>query len=141
VEPGVYRDARANVYTAPAPDLPGLSLLAVGGVGITAVLADLIAVRLRSTALAGLPLLALLGVPVMLNAGHDQVVTELVFCLGAASYLATLAVGGRAGTDAAALAMAVPVGLTSIVLALCARCSCLPCPRACCSPRAPVPGP
>ena len=37
----------ANMYTAPAPDLPGLLLPAVGGVGITAVLADLIAVRHR----------------------------------------------------------------------------------------------
>jgi TgpA N-terminal domain len=110
----------ANVYTAPAPVLPGLLLPAAGGVGITAVLADLIAVRLRSTALAGLPLLVLLGAPVMLNVGHDQVVMGLVFCLGAAGYLATLAAGGRASADAAALAMAVPVGLASIALALCA---------------------
>jgi TgpA N-terminal domain len=109
----------ANLYTGPARDLPGLLLLAAGGIGITAVLADLIAVRLRFTALTGLPLLVLPSVPVMVNAGHDLFVTGLVFCLGAAGYLATLAAAGRAGADGAALAMAVPVGLTGIALALC----------------------
>ena len=54
------------------PNLPGLMLLAVGGVGITAVMTDLIAVRLRSAALAGLPLLVLFCVPVTMNASHDQ---------------------------------------------------------------------
>ena len=72
----------ANRYAPPVPNLPGLLLLAAGGVGITAVLADLIAVRLRSTALAGLPLLVLFTVPVMMNASHDQLVTGLVFCAG-----------------------------------------------------------
>src|SRR5580692_7836293 len=57
-------------YAPQVPNLPGLLLLAAGGVGITAVLADLIAVRLRSTALAGLPLLVLFTVPVMMNASH-----------------------------------------------------------------------
>ena len=132
----------ANVYTAPAPVLPGLLLPAAGGVGITAVLADLIAVRLRSTALAGLPLLVLLGAPVMLNAGHDQVVMGLVFCLGAAGYLATLAAGGRASADAA---QRWPRRSRSGWLPSrwrCApRCSCLPCTLASCSPPAPAPGP
>src|SRR5262250_2693203 len=71
----------ANRYAPPAPNLPGLLLLAAGGVGITAVLADLIAVRLRSTALAGLPLLVLFTVPVSVNASHDQLATSVVFCL------------------------------------------------------------
>ena len=77
------------------PNLPGLLLLAAGGVGITAVLADLIAVRLRSTALAGLPLLVLFTVPVMMNASHDEFATGLVFCLGGAGYLAMLSADGR----------------------------------------------
>src|SRR6266498_3032982 len=59
----------ANRYAPPAPSRPGLLLLAVGGVGITAVLTDLIAVRLRSTA--------------------------LVFCLSAVGYLAMLSADGR----------------------------------------------
>jgi transglutaminase-like putative cysteine protease len=85
----------ANRYAPPVPNLPGLLLLAAGGVGITAVLADLIAVRLRSTALAGLPLLVLFSVPVMMNASHDEFVTGLVFCLAGSGYLAMLSADGR----------------------------------------------
>jgi len=85
----------ANRYAPPAPNLPGLLLLAAGGVGITAVLADLIAVRLRSTALAGLPLLVLFTVPVTMDASHDQLTTGLVFCLSGIGYLAMLSADGR----------------------------------------------
>ena len=131
----------ANRYAPPVPNLAGLLLLAAGGVGITAVLADLIAVRLRSAALAGLPLLVLFTVPVMMNASHDQLATGLVFCAGGAGYLAMLSADGRerirvwgrlvslwrpaprrgSGPDTRALAAAGRrVGLASIVLALCA---------------------
>jgi hypothetical protein len=138
----------ANRYAPPAPNLPGLLLLAAGGVGITAVLADLIAVRLRSAALAGLPLLVLFTVPVMMNASHNQFTTGVVFCLGGAGYLAMLSADGRErirvwgrlvslwrlaprhggapegrrlGPDTRTLAAAGRrVGLASIVLALCA---------------------
>src|SRR6476659_1504042 len=85
----------ANRYAPPAPNRPGLLLLAVCGVGITAVLTDLIAVRLRSTALAGLPLLVLFTVPVTMNAPHSQLTTVLVFCLSGAGYLAMLSADGR----------------------------------------------
>jgi hypothetical protein len=85
----------ANRYAPPAPNLPGLLLLAAGGVGITAVLTDLIAVRLRSTALAGLPLLVLFTVPVTMNAPHDQLTTVVVFCLSGVGYLAMLSADGR----------------------------------------------
>ena len=85
----------ANRYAPPAPSLPGLLLLAAAGVGITAVLADLIAVRLRSTALAGLPLLVLFTVPVTMNASHDQLTTGVVFCLSGVGYLAMLSADGR----------------------------------------------
>jgi hypothetical protein len=67
-------------------------------VGITAVLTDLIAVRLRSTALAGLPLLVLFTVPVTMNAPHSQLTTVLVFCLSG-SGLPGHAQRGRAGAD------------------------------------------
>src|ERR1700689_1824016 len=133
----------ANRYAPPVPNLPALLLLTVTGVGITAVLTDLIAVRLRSTSLAGLPLLVLFTVPVMLNAPHSQLVTGLVFCLGGAGYLAMLSADGRErirvwgrlvslwrgtgatagrtdGPDTRVLAAAGRrVGLASIVLALC----------------------
>jgi transglutaminase-like putative cysteine protease len=85
----------ANRYAPPVPNLPSLLLLTAAGVGITAVLTDLIAVRLRSTALAGLPLLVLFTVPVMVNAPHSQLVTGVVFCLGGAGYLAMLSADGR----------------------------------------------
>jgi len=85
----------ASRYAPPVPNLPGLLLLTVAGVGITAVLTDLIAVRLRSTALAGLPLLVLFTVPVTVNAPHSQLVTGLVFCLSGAGYLAMLSADGR----------------------------------------------
>ena len=58
-------------------------------------LTDLIAVRLRSTALAGLPLLVLFTVPITMNAQHEGVGTAVVFCLGTAGYLAMLSADGR----------------------------------------------
>ena len=133
----------ANKYAPPAPNLASLLLLVGAGVGITAVATDLIAVRLRSTALAGLPLLVLFTVPVMMNAPHSQVTTPLVFCVAGAGYLAMLSADGRErirvwghlvslwrpgrrvgesrGPDTRTLAAAGRrVGLASIVLALCA---------------------
>jgi transglutaminase TgpA-like protein/transglutaminase superfamily protein/uncharacterized protein DUF4129 len=133
--------------TPPVPNLPGLLLLAAGGVGLTAALTDLIAVRLRSTALAGLPLLVLFTVGVSIDAPHSQLDTALVFCLGGAGYLAMLSADGRErirvwgrlvslwrpssrrdgaaatepGPDTRALAATGRrVGLASIVVALCA---------------------
>ncbi len=93
--PGRYRhDRRQQVRAASAKYLPGLVLLAAGGIGLTAVMADLIAVRLRSTALAGLPLLVLFTVPITMKA-PSGVGTVIVFCLGAAGYLAMLSADGR----------------------------------------------
>jgi transglutaminase-like putative cysteine protease len=88
-----FTDSRR--YAPPAPELPGLMLLATGGIGITAILTDLIAVRLRSTALAGLPLLVLFTVPITMNAQHEGIGTAIVFCLGTAGYLAMLSADGR----------------------------------------------
>ncbi len=82
-------------YAPPAAQLSSLVLLAVGGIGITAVLTDLIAVRLRSAALAGLPLLVLFTVPITMNAQHEGIGTAVVFCLGTAGYLAMLSADGR----------------------------------------------
>ena len=85
----------ANRYAPQVPNLPSLLLLSTAGVGITAVLTDLIAVRLVSAALAGLPLLVLFSVPVLMNASHDQRTNVLVFCVGGAGYLAMLSADGR----------------------------------------------
>ena len=108
----------AHSYNQPAPDLPGLILLAAAGVGITAVMTDLIAVRLRSAALAGLPLLVLFGVPVIMDASHNQLANGLVFCPAGAGYLAMLAVGGR--PSAKSMALAAAGGMASIAVVLCA---------------------
>jgi hypothetical protein len=88
-----FTDSRT--YAPAVPDLPGLVLLATGGIGLTAIMTDLIAVRLRSTALAGLPLLVLFTVPVAINAPHSQLTTAVIFCLGTAGYLAMLSADGR----------------------------------------------
>ena len=82
-------------YAAPAPELSSLVLIAVSGIGLTAILTDLIAVRLRSTALAGLPLLVLFTVPVTMNAQHESIGTAVVFCLATVGYLAMLSADGR----------------------------------------------
>ena len=85
----------SSKYAPPVPERAGLVLLATAGIGMTAMLTDLIAVRLRSTALAGLPLLVLFTVPVTMNAPHEGLGTAIVFCLGTAGYLAMLSADGR----------------------------------------------
>jgi TgpA N-terminal domain/Transglutaminase-like superfamily/Domain of unknown function (DUF4129) len=85
----------ASKYAPGAPNVSGLVLLAAGGVGLTAVFTDLLAVRLRATALAGLPLLVLFTVPVTMNASRSQLATGLIFFLSTSGYLAMLGVDGR----------------------------------------------
>jgi transglutaminase-like putative cysteine protease len=85
----------ANKYAPPVPNLHSLLVLATGGIGITAALTDLIAVRLRSTALAGLPLLVLFSVPVMMNAPRSGLGTVVIFLMAGAGYLAMLSADGR----------------------------------------------
>ncbi|RCG32953.1 transglutaminase domain-containing protein [Sphaerisporangium album] len=79
-------------YAAPVPSNPGITLLTAGGVGLIAVLVDLLAVRLRRAALAGLPLLALFTVPA-------AVMTDPLgwpaFILGALGFVGLLAADGR----------------------------------------------
>ena len=82
-------------YASPVPPLHGIVLLATAGIGLVAVLTDLIAVRLRRCALAGLPLLVLFSVPVASGAGKNTAGDAVVFCLGMAGYLALLSADGR----------------------------------------------
>jgi transglutaminase-like putative cysteine protease len=70
-------------------------LLAAAGVGITALLTDLIAVRLQSAALAGLPLLLLFTEPFTLSVSRGFLGTTIAFCLSVAGYLALLSSEGR----------------------------------------------
>ena len=121
-------------YAPPAPELKGMLLLAVGGIGITALLTDLIAVRLESAALAGLPLLLVFTEPFTLSVSRDIVGTTFAFCLGTIGYLGMLSSEGkdrirewehtnpdpREAPDTRELAAAGRrVGTASVVLALC----------------------
>jgi transglutaminase-like putative cysteine protease len=82
-------------YTPPVPPTRGILLLTVGGVGIVAAAADLLAVRLRRPATAGLPLLVLFCVPLTVNSHQSTFGATLAFCLGMMGYLAMLAADGR----------------------------------------------
>ena len=69
--------------------------MAAAGIGLMAVATDLLAVRLRSPAIAGLPLLVLFSVPITTNAKQGGFGATLVFCLGMIGYLSLLAADGR----------------------------------------------
>jgi transglutaminase-like putative cysteine protease len=84
-----------HIYAPPVPGGRGLELIAAAGVGLVAILTDLIAVRLRSPAVAGLPLLVLFSVPVATNVKTVGVGLTLAFCLGISGYLALLTADGR----------------------------------------------
>jgi len=85
----------ASKYAPPVPELRGLVLLSTAGIGIAALLTDLIAVRLGSAALAGLPLLLLFTEPFTLSLSRGFVGTTVAFCLSVAGYLALLSSEGR----------------------------------------------
>ena len=82
-------------YAPPVPGLAGLLLLTVAGIGLVAAITDLLAVRLRKPALAGLPMLVLFCVPLTTDAKPPWVGTVLVFCAGVTGYLGLLSVEGR----------------------------------------------
>ncbi len=82
-------------FEPPVPSTPGIILVAAAGIGLMAAATDLIAVRLRSPAIAGLPLLALYCVRITTSARQGGVGATVVFCLGMIGYLALLAADGR----------------------------------------------
>lgn len=82
----------ANRYAAPVPLLPGIELLVAAGVGLVAGLVDLLAVRLRRAAPAGLPLLAMYSVPA---AVIEDGVSWLAFGAGALGFLGLLMADAR----------------------------------------------
>jgi transglutaminase-like putative cysteine protease len=81
--------------TPPVRATVGIELAAGAGIGLVAAVTDLIAVRLRRCALAGLPLLVLFSVPIGTSAGSNATEDTLVFCVGMAGYLALLSADGR----------------------------------------------
>ena len=80
-------------YSVPAVDLRGLRLLLVTGAGLTALAVDLFAVTLRRPALAGLPLLVVMAVPLALAPGGSGAIT---FVIATIPFLVLLA-GDRRG--------------------------------------------
>ncbi|WP_242609033.1 transglutaminase TgpA family protein [Actinomadura formosensis] len=82
----------ANRYAAPVPLVPGITMLTATGIGLVAVLVDLLAVRLRRTATAGLPLLAMYSVPA---AVREDGVGWLAFGVGALGFLGLLMADAR----------------------------------------------
>jgi transglutaminase-like putative cysteine protease len=125
---------QAGKYAPPVPQLHGMVLLAAAGIGITALLVDLVAVRLESAALAGLPLLLLFAEPFTVSVSRSVVGITVAFCAGVAGYLALLSSEGRDRIreweqphpapdeipDTRALAAAGRrVGIASVVVALC----------------------
>ncbi|WP_344056958.1 DUF3488 and transglutaminase-like domain-containing protein, partial [Sphaerisporangium rubeum] len=79
-------------YAAPVPVEPGILVLTAGGIGLIAVLTDLLAVRLGRAALAGLPLLTLYTVPA---AVMPDPIGWPAFVVAALGYVALLAADGR----------------------------------------------
>jgi transglutaminase-like putative cysteine protease len=82
-------------FEPPVPSTAGIVLVAAAGIGLMAAATDLIAVRLRSPAIAGLPLFALYCVRITTSAHQGGVGATIVFCLGMTGYLALLAADGR----------------------------------------------
>jgi transglutaminase-like putative cysteine protease len=82
-------------FAPPIPETPGIVLLAASGIGIVAIATDLLAVRLRRPALAGLPLLVLFCVPMTTIVNPGWVSEVVVFSLGIVGYLALLSADGR----------------------------------------------
>ncbi|OLE25963.1 MAG: hypothetical protein AUG44_14470 [Actinobacteria bacterium 13_1_20CM_3_71_11] len=68
----------------PVPDEPGLLFLVGLGVGLVAILVDLLSVVLRRPAVAGFPMLAIYAVPVFV---HQDSVSPVPFAIGAIGFL------------------------------------------------------
>jgi transglutaminase-like putative cysteine protease len=82
-------------YSPPVPDTRQASLVAAGGIGLIAIIVDILAVRLRRPAVAGLPLLVLFSVPVASNLKTFGVLQSVTFAAALAGFLALLSADGR----------------------------------------------
>jgi hypothetical protein len=92
----LYTQAVAQFkYSPPIPDSRAVTLVAAGGIGLVAVAVDILAVKMRRPALAGLPLLLLFSVPVATNLKQIALGQSITFALSLAGYLALLSADGR----------------------------------------------
>jgi transglutaminase-like putative cysteine protease len=79
----------------PVQDISGVILLAAGSIGLAAMVVDLLAVRLRRPAIAGLPLLVLYLAPIATAAKPGGPGSIVTFLLAATGYLVLLSSDGR----------------------------------------------
>lgn len=79
----------------PVSDTRGVSLVGAAGIGLVAVMVDVLAVRMRRPAIAGLPLLLLFCVPVASDLKTFSPLQVLTFGAGMAGYLTLLSTAGR----------------------------------------------
>jgi transglutaminase-like putative cysteine protease len=82
-------------YSPPVPDLRTVSLVTAAGIGLIAIIVDIVAVELRRPALAGVPLLVLFSVPVASNLKTFGALQTAAFAAGLAGYLTLLSTDGR----------------------------------------------
>jgi hypothetical protein len=82
-------------YAPPVPDLAPVSLVTAAGIGAVAIAVDILAVRLRRPAVAGLPLLLLFSVPVASNLKVFDAPELAIFAASLAGYLALLSADSR----------------------------------------------
>jgi len=82
-------------YAPPVPDMPAVSFVTAVGIGAVAIAVDILAVRLRRPAVAGLPLLLLFSVPVASNLKVFDAPELVIFAASLAGYLALLSADGR----------------------------------------------
>jgi hypothetical protein len=82
-------------YAPPVPTTRAVEFVAGAGIGAIAILVDLLAVRLRRPAVAGLPLLLLFSVPVASSLKAFGLYQTLTFGAGIAAYLALLSADGK----------------------------------------------
>jgi transglutaminase-like putative cysteine protease len=82
-------------YSPPVPDTRPVSLVAAAGIGLAAIMVDVLAARLRRPAVAGVPLLVLFSVPVASDLKTFGVAQTVTFAAGLAGFLALLSADGR----------------------------------------------
>ena len=82
-------------YSPPITAVKPVEFITVAGVALVAICVDILAVRLRRPALAGLPLLLLFSVPVASSLKNFGIVQTLLFGVAISAFLALLSVDGR----------------------------------------------
>ncbi len=82
-------------FSPPVPDTRQVSLVTAAGIGLIAIIVDIVAVRLRRPAVAGVPLLVLFSVPVASNLKTFGVLQSVTFGAALAGFLALLSADGR----------------------------------------------